>query len=96
MDNKTALQMIGHRIIGVQARVFTAEVEANLRHCGLSQSFMTQERADVEIRRLEAARTDVLSRMSEADVTAVEVAIAADVDARTERKSASFGKLMKK
>lgn len=97
MDNKTALQMIAHRINGVQARVFTADMEANLHHTGVvGSSFLTQDRADVEIARLEAAREDVLSRMSQDDVVAVEAAVAADNAAHAERKSKQLSKLIKK
>ncbi len=97
MDNKMALQMIGHRIVGVQARVFDSKMESNLRSSGLQgSSWLTQERADVEIRRLKAARDDVLSHMSKEDVATVQDAIAADDAARKARNEGQFNKLMKK
>lgn len=99
MDNKIALQHIASRMKGVQAMVLTAEDFERLEKfaAGLTgHNQLSQSQADSEIARLEAARKDVLSRMSKDEVEVVEAAIAADVAARTERKDAQFGKLIKK
>ncbi len=99
MDNKIALQHIAMRMRGVQAMVLTPEDFDRLEKfsAGLKgHNQLSQSQADSEIARLEAARTDVLSRMSKDEVAIVEAAIIADRQARTDRKSASFGKLMKK
>lgn len=99
MDNKTALQMIGHRMVGVQAMVLTEAdfVKLDTMNQGLlGCNNLTQEQADREIVRLEAAKKDVMSRMSKEDVKEYETSLAADKDARTARKDAQFGALLKK
>ena len=99
MDNKTALQMIAHRINGVQAMVLTVEDFDKLDKSSIGlkgRNQLSQSKADSEIARLKAARTDVLSRMSKDDVSVVEAAIAADIAARASRKDAQLSRLIKK
>lgn len=99
MDNKIALQHIASRMKGVRAMVLTAEDFENLDKSviGLAgRNQLSQSQADSEIARLEAARTDILSRMSKDDVAAVEAAIAADVADLTEHKDEQLDKLIKK
>lgn len=99
MDNKNALQMIGHRMKGVQAMVLTEEdfVKLDSMNQGLlGHNNITQKQADSEIARLKAAEKDVLSRMSKEDVKEYEASVVADKDARAARKDAEFGVLLKK
>lgn len=99
MDNKTALQMINHRMVGVQAMVLTEADFVTLDNMNqglLGPNNLTQKQADSEIARLKAAEKDVLGRMSKEDVKEYEASVVADKDARTARKDASFGDLLKK
>lgn len=99
MENKIALQMITGRMKGVQAMVLTEENFTRLENFNaalLGRNQLTQSQADSEIARLEAARKDVLSRMSKEDVKEYKASVAADEAARADRKDAKFGSLMKK